>query len=348
MPLLPENGMFSLLPEPQSRWREFVFSYGAQGAALTIVLSLGILRPQALIRANGSYRPIALVSTPVPVNQEPAPIRVMPAPRVVSQQSVPVPNNLRFFASRHQQEMPEESAPKVEVHNAPPPTIADAKPAIPRQLVRTNVFSTGNSASPTIAAAPQKVQTGGFGDPNGVPATETHGKPVTIAQVGSFDLPSGGGMGNGTAGARGTKGVVSSAGFGDGIATGDNSGKVSASRGSIRQGGFGDADTPLNQQLHNRPPTSALAKKTPVEIISKPTPSYTEEARNLRIEGEVLLEVVFEASGRLRVLRVVHGLGHGLDENAQRAAEQIRFKPAMNEGQPADSTATVHIVFQLA
>jgi periplasmic protein TonB len=45
---------------------------------------------------------------------------------------------------------------------------------------------------------------------------------------------------------------------------------------------------------------------------------------------------------------VIRGLGHGLDENAQRAAEQIRFKPAMQEGQPADSTATVHIVFQLA
>ena len=58
--------------------------------------------------------------------------------------------------------------------------------------------------------------------------------------------------------------------------------------------------------------------------------------------------MVFEASGRLRVLKVIRGLGHGLDENAQRAAEQIRFKPAMQEGQPADSTATVHIVFQLA
>jgi TonB family protein len=228
------------------------------------------------------------------------------------------------------------------------PTIADAKPVIPRQLVRTNVFSTGSSAPPTIAAAPQKVQTGGFGDPNGVPAAETHGKPVTIAQVGSFDLPSGGGAGNGTGGANGKKGVISSAGFGDGVATGDNSGRVSASRGSIRQGGFGDADTSLAQQVRSRPALSEVAKKTPVEIISKPTPTYTEEARKLHIEGEVLLEVVFEASGRLRVVRVVRGLGHGLDENAQRAAEQIRFKPAMKEGQPADSTATVHILFQLA
>jgi TonB family protein len=87
---------------------------------------------------------------------------------------------------------------------------------------------------------------------------------------------------------------------------------------------------------------------TPAEIISKPVPSYTDEARAKRIEGEVLLEVVFEASGRLRVLRVVRGLGHGLDDSAVHAAEQIRFKPALKDGQPSDSTAVVHIIFQLA
>ena len=87
---------------------------------------------------------------------------------------------------------------------------------------------------------------------------------------------------------------------------------------------------------------------TPAEIVSKPTPVYTEEARKQRIEGEVLLEVVFEASGQIRVLKVIRGLGHGLDEAAIRAAEQIRFKPALRDGQPADSTAVLHIVFQLA
>ena len=86
----------------------------------------------------------------------------------------------------------------------------------------------------------------------------------------------------------------------------------------------------------------------PAEVIFKPTPAYTTEARNLRIEGEVVLEVVFEASGKLRIVRVVRGLGHGLDEAASHAAEQIRFKPAKRDGQPSDYTALVHIVFQLA
>jgi TonB family protein len=89
-------------------------------------------------------------------------------------------------------------------------------------------------------------------------------------------------------------------------------------------------------------------RAVPAEIISKPTPMYTQEAKNLRIEGEVQLEVVLEASGSLRVLRVVRGLGHGLDDNAVKAAQQIHFKPAMRDGQPADSTVVLHIVFQIA
>ena len=49
------------------------------------------------------------------------------------------------------------------------------------------------------------------------------------------------------------------------------------------------------------------AQVVPAEITFKPTPVYTEEARKLHIEGEVLLEVVFEASGKLRVQRVIRG-----------------------------------------
>jgi TonB family protein len=201
-----------------------------------------------------------------------------------------------------------------------------------------------------MAAAPQKVQTGGFGDPNGVPAkANSNGKPATIAQLGSFDLPSGPGYGNGTGGAKGVRGVVASTGFGNGVATGDGSGRVNTSRGNgvVRQAGFGDADVPAAQTV--RPKTAEAAPRiVPAEILSKPTPAYTDEARKMRVEGEVLLEVVLEASGHVRVLRIVRGLGHGLDESATRAAEQISFKPALRDGQPSDSTAVLHIIFQLA
>jgi TonB family protein len=75
---------------------------------------------------------------------------------------------------------------------------------------------------------------------------------------------------------------------------------------------------------------------------------YTAEARQLKIEGEVLLDVTFGADGRLHVRRVDRGLGHGLDEAAIRAAEQIRFRPAQRDGQPLDTIAVLHIVFELA
>lgn len=85
-----------------------------------------------------------------------------------------------------------------------------------------------------------------------------------------------------------------------------------------------------------------------MEIISKPNPVYTQEARQLKLEGEVLLEVNFGANGQLHVIRVVRGLGHGLDESALAAANMMRFKPALRNGTPVDSTAVVHVVFRLA
>jgi len=85
-----------------------------------------------------------------------------------------------------------------------------------------------------------------------------------------------------------------------------------------------------------------------VEILFKPRPAYTEEARKLKIEGEVVVEVLFAASGEVKVLRVMQGLGHGLDEAAAQAAANIRFKPAERGGTPVDSTALAHIRFQLA
>jgi TonB family protein len=85
-----------------------------------------------------------------------------------------------------------------------------------------------------------------------------------------------------------------------------------------------------------------------LEILQKPRPAYSDEARRLQIEGEVVLEMVFPASGQVRVLRVLHGLGHGLDENATKAAMAIRFRPAVEQGKPVDTVATVRIEFQLA
>jgi TonB family protein len=92
----------------------------------------------------------------------------------------------------------------------------------------------------------------------------------------------------------------------------------------------------------------ASGRFTPLEILDKPRPAYSAEARRLQIEGEVVLEALFSANGRIRVMRVVNSLGHGLDENAIRAAAGIRFRPATEDGSPRDMVAVVRIAFQLA
>ncbi len=337
-----------LLPEPRARWQKFVFSYGVQSLILTFVLVSAVMHPEMLEIPLRDYHFVSLVNNPPPVPQKPAPVRNFPPPKV-AEVVPPRPEALRVpkeLTPPKKVQVPEVQPPKVELA-AKLDRIPDSKPVIPKQLVRTNVFSTGSSATPTMAADPKKVQTGGMGDPNGVPARENRWYAVTIAQLGSFDMPAGPGYGNGTGGAKGARGVVASAGFGNGVATGDNSGRVSASRGTVRQSGFGDADVVAPSQPKPKAAES-VAKTIPAEITFKPRPAYTEEGRRLKVEGEVLIEVVFTATGQVRVQRVVQGLGHGLDESAIQAAQKIQFKPALKDGRPSDFQAVLHIVFQLA
>lgn len=354
-----QNDLFSLLPERRAPWKEFIFSMGTQGVTLLALVWVGVLFPQVINLPNHDYHFIELVSTPAPVPQQPAPVKVFktpPPPEVeakveVRPEALRVPAEVRHLAPKPEPDVtPVE--PKVNLAATKPVPLPPTKAVIPRQLVKTDVFSTGSSATPTMAAAPSKVQTGGFGDPNGVPAKDNPGKAVNIAALGSYDLPAGPGYGNGTGGAKGARGVVASAGFGNGVATGDGSGTINGTRGTgsggVREAGFGGAETTTGPPKPKAQVQEAAARMTPAEVLSKPTPIYTAEARKLHIEGEVLLQVVFESSGKLRVVRVIQGLGHGLDEAAVRAAEQINFKPALRDGQPADSGAVLHIVFQLA
>jgi TonB family protein len=237
--------------------------------------------------------------------------------------------------------------PKPEEEKEPPkldakfkaPELAPLKPTVAK-VVYTGAF--GSSAPATVNAPIEKVQTGGFGDPNGLPGKGKDNAHLTATQLGSFDLPTGPGKGNGSGGANGIQGTIASAGFGNGIAVGDSR----SNRGTVQTAGFG-----AQEVTHGAAKTAATDSgpaTTPVEIISKAKPVYTEEARQLKLEGEVLLEVMFGANGQSQVNRVVRGLGHGLDESATTAASQMRFKPALRNGVPVDSTAIVHVVFQLA
>jgi TonB family protein len=219
----------------------------------------------------------------------------------------------------HKLQEPDRPAPELKLDSKMPviPTAPTSK------IVAVGTFSTSSPVTATATKPAAAVQTGGFGDPNGIPSSERRGV-ANIRETGSFDLPSGSGHGNGIGSTH--QGVMMSSGFGNGAIDALNSTSIHAKTG-----------------LH--PPSSGA--NAPVEITFKPKPDYTDEGRKQKINGEVRLEVLFKSNGQVHVIRVLQGLGYGLDEQAVKAAEQIKFKPALHEGQPIDSMALVHIIFEL-
>ena len=86
----------------------------------------------------------------------------------------------------------------------------------------------------------------------------------------------------------------------------------------------------------------------PVGLVDTPRPRYTDEARKLKIEGGVVLDVIFLANGKVQVTQVIRGLGHGLDETAVEAAEAMKFVPARTAGKSVDFPARLRIEFRLS
>jgi TonB family protein len=216
-------------------------------------------------------------------------------------------------------------------------------PKRPHNDVKVNNLNTGSAAPATVKAPIDKVQTGGFGDTNGLAGKALPNKGVNVNRLGSPALPGGEGYGNGTGGAKGIRGTVASTGFGNGTANPPPSG---GKRGTVQSGGFADASV-----ADNTPKKKAAASDSPttmVDILDKPRPQYTAEGRSLRLEGDVVLDLVFQADGTVQVNKVISGLGHGLDEAAVRSAQQIKFKPAKRDSQPVDFPARVRIEFRLA
>jgi len=339
---------FNLLPTKRISWQTLATSYGIELAFLLLLVNIGLLFPEKLT-VKTSYHLTAVMPL---TGREPKPLP-KPKPQVVHAKLLPavpvasphlvVPREIRVAQPRPE---PEPEAPKVVVNNFQPPQLKEVSGGARPQLIHTGEFSTGSSATPTLNAPVQKVQTGGFGDPNGLKGEGKPGAHLVAASTGSFDMPQGPGYGNGTGGAKGMKGTVASAGFGNGVAiSGNGDGRSNGRGNAVATGAFGQQELSHGtgrQLADSGPPTNS------VEITFKPNPTYTDEARALKLEGEVLLEVMFGANGQLHVNRVVRGLGHGLDEAAISAANKMRFKPALRNGQPVDSTAVVHVVFQLA
>jgi len=337
-----ESLTLGLLPERKLDWRKFLLSYAIVTFLLLCLLMARLIWPDRM-SIWSKYTVTEVVPRPDLVPEKPVvkaqpkakllPVAKFEAPKLIVPRELPKP---RFEETRIE-------PPKIQPVNFEAPKIAVSGAAPMPRVILTNTF--GSSATPTVNAPAQKVQTGGFGDPSGLPGEGKQGAKLTAAKLGSFDLPEGAGTGNGTGGAKGIKGTIASAGFGNGVAQpGNGDGRKSGQ--GVQASGFADQQVAANtghRTLQDNGPTTQ-----PVEIVFKPKPAYTEEARKLNLEGEVLLEVMFGANGELRVNRVVRGLGHGLDEAAVTATNKIKFRPAQRNGASIDSTAIVHVMFQLA
>ena len=91
-------------------------------------------------------------------------------------------------------------------------------------------------------------------------------------------------------------------------------------------------------------PVSWDAKPT---ILHKEKASYTDRAREKKINGTVVLSVVFAASGQITDVTVIRGLPYGLTAQAITAAHRIRFQPAQKDGHPISVRGNLEFSFNI-
>jgi TonB family protein len=336
-----------MLPEGESRMGRVGISLILQIAILAFFVAIPIFFPERLKAVlNQQVVPLAMPVTEVPVAPPPPVVKAKVEP------PKPAPIEIKLNPKQpHIFVQQKVLQPKIEKVEAKAPELTPApviqqqivdqsnQPKRPREEVKMAMDS-GSAATPTIKADPKNVQTGGFGDPNGLPGKGDPNKTTNVNRAGLQALPGGPGYGNGTGGDKGARGVVASSGFGNGTAIQDGGQKKAA----VATSGF------ANQTVADNTPKQKAVDSgtTPVELLEKPKPVYTDEARALKLQGDVALDVVFLANGTVQVTKVVSGLGHGLDEAAMRAAQQIKFKPAKRDNENVDFPARIRIQFQLA
>jgi TonB family protein len=166
-----------------------------------------------------------------------------------------------------------------------------------------------------------------YADPKALP--EFKGGPIGLPTGVPGPPSSGPGDGAGIGTGRGT-GVGPGEGGGVGPGRGGNTGGGDfglGGRGGIEEAGRNGAGKP--------------------QILYKEKAKYTEEARQNKVQGTVLLSAIFNSDGRITGIKVIRGLPDGLTEKAIEAAQKIRFLPATKNGVPITVRATLEFSFNL-
>jgi len=102
----------------------------------------------------------------------------------------------------------------------------------------------------------------------------------------------------------------------------------------------------FNFKLYDDPiePMSASLRPT---ILYREKAQYTQEAKDNKVEGTVILSAVFGVDGRIGEIGVIQGLPYGLTQSAIEAAKKIRFEPAMKDGRPVSVRGNLEFMFNL-
>jgi TonB family protein len=344
-----------LLPEPQGRFGSFGVStvVNVVAGAILVLLTMAQVHKEKM-RHYESTELVFPVEQPKPYVPPVPKVKIIPPPPTVEHPP-------KIALPKPQPEPPKPVAVKLPTPETPHLVAAPPKAVAPPPQPKVGLFK---SAAPTQVAnntSAPSVKMGGFGDPVGVTPNPNASKPATIAAVGAFGSAPGPAQGAGAArqgGVQGTtfgsgvangvpggkdRGTVASAGFSNGVVGGTG---APGSHGTVATAGFASPANNASGSPHVVKVDQPAS--TPIVVVAKPLPQYTSEAKQMKIEGDVTLEVRFTASGQVQVLRVVNGLGHGLDQQAMLAAQRIRFKPATRNGEPVDQVSVIHISFQLA
>lgn len=85
---------------------------------------------------------------------------------------------------------------------------------------------------------------------------------------------------------------------------------------------------------------------TPIAIYS-PDPPYTEQAREAKFQGDVVLSIVVLADGSVADVQIVKPLGLGLDQSAVKAVKTWKFKPGTRNGVPVAVQMMIDVTFHL-
>lgn len=96
-----------------------------------------------------------------------------------------------------------------------------------------------------------------------------------------------------------------------------------------------------------RPAYKVGGAVSPPKVVSMKEPQFNETARDIQYSGKVLVYLQVDTEGHPTLVRVVHPIGMGLDEEAVKAVQNYVFKPAMENGVPVRVEMNVEVNFQI-